>query len=391
MIKKQRGQFFTAEADYIFQGFAKYVKGKSITDPFAGKGDLLNWAEKNGAEKVIGYDVDPRYIDQKKSFLNDSLLNPQKYSCVVTNPPYLNVNKADRQTKNLYFQGSRYEDLYQLSLATLVQSKEGIVIVPINFLSAENSKRIRELFFSKFEIIELNYFTKRVFPDTTYNVIAFYYREKEDSLSNSMVIKAKILPEGRFLDIDLNRRFHWKIGGEILARIEEQKNLLGVRRLTECDMEKGDRLVKVAYNHIDEICEYRVSEHFYAVIKANILFLRAIDSGTLKGKIRLENIRNYGLDCLVSKESSRHMINLLFSKKISFKEQRMLMDLFNEEINRLRDNYFSLFLTNFRDNDRKRISFDFVYKFINYLYFTRMKPESGQGRLLPLKNYEQVS
>jgi len=350
----------------------------------------LEWAKKNGAKAVSGYDVDASLADGRKILLNDSLLRPKQYGFVVTNPPYLNINKADRHTKSLYFQDHKYEDLYQLSLASLISSKEGIVIVPVNFLSAENSKRIRELFFSKFEIIELNYFTKRVFPDTTYNVIAFYYREKKDSSSNSMVAKVKILPEERLLSIELNKRFHWKIGGEVLTRIEEQKNLLGIHRLIEYDIKKGDRLVKVAYSHIKKTREYRVSEDFYTAIKANILFLRAIDSGTPEGKIRLENIRDYGIDCLISKESSRHMINLLFDKKISLKEQRILMDLFNEEINRLRDNYFSLFLTNFRDNNRKRISFDFAYKFINYLYFTKMKPELGEGRLLPLKNYEQV-
>ena len=33
-----------------------------------------------------------------------------------------------------------------------------------------------------------------------------------------------------------------------------------------------------------------------------------------------------------------------------------------------RKKYNSLFLTNFRDNDRKRISFDFCYKLITFCY-----------------------
>jgi len=54
--------------------------------------------------------------------------------------------------------------------------------------------------------------------------------------------------------------------------------------------------------------------------------------------------------------------------------------LFNKEINRLRDDQFSLFLTNYRDKDRKRISFDFAYKFINYLYFFKILGKAPPGR-----------
>jgi len=39
--KKNLGQFFTSNVDYIFQGFKKFVKNKNVTDPFAGNGDLL--------------------------------------------------------------------------------------------------------------------------------------------------------------------------------------------------------------------------------------------------------------------------------------------------------------------------------------------------------------
>ncbi len=47
------------------------------------------------------------------------------------------------------------------------------------------------------------------------------------------------------------------------------------------------------------------------------------------------------------------------------------MEEFNEELNQNRNKYFSYFLTNFRDNNRKRISFDLVYKFLNYIYYEK--------------------
>lgn len=44
------------------------------------------------------------------------------------------------------------------------------------------------------------------------------------------------------------------------------------------------------------------------------------------------------------------------------------MKKFNEELNKNREQYFSFFLTNFRDNNRKRMSFDMAYKLLNYIY-----------------------
>ena len=179
--KKQFGQFFTKNSDYILNGFESLVFGKDLIDPFAGGGDLIEWAEKNKAKKISGFDVDKNYVDNKKIFFNDSVANPKKYKFIITNPPYLNVNKANDKVKSQYFKNSGFEDLYQLSLNSLMDSEEGIVIVPINFLSAENSKKIRNIFFSKFRIVKFNYFKHQVFPDTNYNVIAFYYKTHDCS------------------------------------------------------------------------------------------------------------------------------------------------------------------------------------------------------------------
>ena len=44
------------------------------------------------------------------------------------------------------------------------------------------------------------------------------------------------------------------------------------------------------------------------------------------------------------------------------------MNIFNETLNDNRQKYSSFFLTNFRDNNRKRLSFDFAYKLINLIY-----------------------
>lgn len=49
--KRDLGQFFTTNADYILQGFEEFIGGKAISDPFAGNQELLNWCEKKWSEK----------------------------------------------------------------------------------------------------------------------------------------------------------------------------------------------------------------------------------------------------------------------------------------------------------------------------------------------------
>ena len=158
IIKKRNlGQFFTTNSDYILQGFNDFVKNKEISDPFAGNQDLLNWAKNNKCKKFIGFYCDKNYIDGKNVFFNDSINTPKNYQFVCTNPPYLHKNKATKEIKENFFsrENTIFEDLYQVSIYSISNCEEGIIIVPLNFLCAENSKKIRELFFAQFEIIKL--------------------------------------------------------------------------------------------------------------------------------------------------------------------------------------------------------------------------------------------
>ena len=71
--KRNLGQFFTTNSEYILQGFEKFVKKREVIDPFAGNQDLMNWAKNNNCKKIIGFDYDKNYTDKKNVFLNDSL------------------------------------------------------------------------------------------------------------------------------------------------------------------------------------------------------------------------------------------------------------------------------------------------------------------------------
>ena len=122
----------------------------------------------------------------------------------------------------------------------------------------------------------------------------------------------------------------------------------------------------------------QVSSDIKKMLEKNIIFLRAIDSKNGK-KIQLEDIRNYNVSGLIGKNTSRNMAHLIFKKEIAVSEQLELMEKFNWELNNMRKEYFSFFLTNFRDNNRKRISFDLVYKFLNQIYYEK---KSKQPSLL---------
>jgi len=364
--KQQLGQFYTKNTTYILQGFGKFVKNKNITDPFAGAGDLLKWAKTNGASSLIGYDIDKTKTDNELIFLRDSLQNPKEYKFVLTNPPYLYQNKM--KNKNL-LTSSKHTDLYQLSLEKIMNSEEGIAIVPVNFLCAENSKYIRELFLAKFEIKKANYFSEPVFEDTTYNVVVFYYKKKK-RVANKMAIDFKIYPQNKCSKIILEQKYNWQIGGEFLAKINACSNKLQIRRLEEKDLQSGDCAIKAAYNNLNQVRKFYVSREFLSKIKKNIVILKAIDSGSEQGKICLEDIRKYNLDALISIKTSRHQIQLLFPETVSVREQEKIIELFNREMKEMRNRYHSLFMTNYRDKGRKRISFWFAYRLVSYLYFT---------------------
>lgn len=375
-MKQQLGQFFTTNADYILQGLEKYIKGKNVHDPFAGGGDLMKWAKKNKCKKLIGFDCDKNYVNNKNIFFNDSINKIKKYQFVCTNPPYLHKNKADKKTKEEFFSGemANFEDLYQVSLFSLLNSEEGIVIVPLNFLCAENSRRIRNIFFEKFEILRLNIFSEKVFNDTTYNVISFYYRKKKKSTDVNK-IEAIIFPENKKISFPIEKQYNWQFGGEFIKRIKKTKNSLGIFRLTEDYLKSGEHEIEIALQDIKDKRYFKISEDFKKLLENNILFLRAIDSKNGK-KIQLEDIRKYDIKALVGKKTSRNLAHLIFRKEISIIEQEGLMKQFNKELNRNRQAYFSFFLSNFRDNNRKRISFDFVYKFINHIYYEKNTKQS---------------
>jgi len=323
----------------------------------------------------MGFDCDRKYVDNINVCHRDSINDPCEYKFICTNPPYLHKNKADENTKKRFFSGyhSNFDDLYQISIFSILNCQEGILIVPMNFLSAENSGKIRDLFFNKFRIALVNFFAEQVFDDTTNNVISFYFERKMDK-SDSNEFQAIIFPEKRQIALTIEKKSHWQLGGDFISKVKNMKNHLGIRRLTEEFLHPGEVEMKLAIQNMKDIKTFHISAHSSDLIERNILILRAIDS-KMGPKIQLEDIRKYGIAGLVGKKTSRNMAHIIFKSEISIENQKELMIEFNNRLNDERKRFFSFFLTNFRDNNRKRMSFELAYKFLNYIYSERYEKQ----------------
>ena len=66
-----------------------------------------------------------------------------------------------------------------------------------------------------------------------------------------------------------------------------------------------------------------------------------------------------------AKNTNRTLIALNWNINLSIIAQRDICDMFNIYLVEKRRQYHSLFLTNYRENGRKRISFDLVYRLFN--------------------------
>ena len=152
-----------------------------------------------------------------------------------------------------------------------------------------------------------------------------------------------------------------------MKKIQKVKNHLGVKRLTREFLDEGNEEVILAVQNPKYKTKVNLSSKTKKLLENNIIVLKAIDSKN-GDQIKLDDIRNYDVSGILGKNTSRNMAHLIFNKNLPLKEQEKLIEKFNSVLYKTRQKYFSLFLTNFRDNGRKRISFDFSYKFLNYLY-----------------------
>lgn len=340
MSKKERGQFYTVNHFYILDGFDKPTS--KVLEPFAGKGDLLDWIEHKDYES---YDIDPKREDIVK---RDTLLDPPCYkdTYIITNPPYLARNKCiSKDVFDMY----KTNDLYKCFITSLIEQKDGclggIFIIPAGFFISPRDVDVkcRDAFMSKYRITRVKFFEETVFPDTSTTVVAFSFVKSPIPLESQSVLWEQ-RPSGKSNVFKMEKKNKWIVGGDIY-NLQTEPTI------------KISRFVKDRENQ-----------------NTTNLTLCALDSGTMDGRIRLEYKKDYvyqGID------TSRTYATLCIKGiELTEEDQMRVAKEFNDFLESKRNKYWSLFLPQYRESKeyaRKRIPFDLAYKIVSNLLLNQSK------------------
>lgn len=324
--KQALGQYFTTNASDILEGYEHLVKNKTVIDPFAGGGDLLNWAINSGARSTIGYDIEPKSSEIIK---NDSLVNPPSYeNCfLVTNPPYLSANKCrngDRQPYDIW--GA--SDYYKCHLASLVNGcDEAIEIIPANFF-CESRMSARQRLFKTHHIVSAKLWNQPVFEDTTTGIAVLHIKRGAKPKQN---FPLTILPKNIVVDMELEERYNYLNGGEFFDYIGGSELITVVKVEVDDEspntnlviglLDKGARPVGLSYNHGDPIYCQPKSFTTYQI-----------------------SLPDYDL---------------------TTDQQHQIVELFTTKLKYYRDLYHSLFLANYMGPEQKILSRDYVHKLLS--------------------------
>jgi len=346
--KKKLGQFYTTNYSYILQNMQIPDGIIDIIEPFAGNGDLLKFLDRDRDRvkyNITCYDIDPK---QEYIIRQDTLLYPpdleNKY--IITNPPYLARNKSTDKT---IFDKYNLNDLYKCFIQILINSncKGGILIVPLNFISSIRNSDIelKQNFIKKYNIDIINIFEERVFDDTSYTIcsIQFHLRCLENINDNDDIIDCYIYPTNKKINFSLNDKNNYTIGGEIYNL--PQNKTYKIERATRL-FDKNLYFTNILVKCIDDSIDNKIG-------------LSIVNDDT-KNKY-IDNTPNL---------TARSYAILVIEPRLKIKEEKKLVEKFNQFINNYREKYNSLFLTNYRESNtiaRKRISFGLVYEICNYL------------------------
>ena len=343
--KKELGQFYTTNQEYILQGIDIPSNVINIIEPFTGNGDLLKFIEKNNKKYNIKcYDINPKN-NNSNIIIQDTLMNPPDYNnmYLITNPPYLARNKSTNKT---LFDKYDVNDLYKCLIKELLVNKciGGILIIPLNFWSSIRLADIelRRSFLKIYNIILLNIFEEQVFDDTTYTTCSFQFELKHNELKHNTlpsILNIIIYPSKVKITTELNDGNNYMIGGEIYNL--KLKNSYKITRLTTKNNKANTNiLVKCIDDNINSMIGLSIVQD---------------------KDIYIDDTPN---------QTARTYATLIIEPAINKEKQEQLVSKFNKFLGDYRQKYNSLFLTNYRESKdiaRKRISFDLVYNITIYL------------------------
>ena len=218
--KQALGQFYTTCADALLSNtpfaYERIVLGRPVLDPFAGQGNLLDWAKNVGATTVRGYDLFPK----RPAFIcRDTLLDPPDYKgfVVVTNPPYLNANKCRQGDKRPYAKWDT-NDYYKCFLASLEPHgcDEALVILPGNFI-CESRGAARRRLFETHHIVSARYWNQQTFEDATTSICVLHLRRGQRDFQS---FSLNLVQENLVVPVVLEDKYNYLWGKDFFDYIE---------------------------------------------------------------------------------------------------------------------------------------------------------------------------
>ena len=343
MNKQALGQFYTTNQEYILQGIHIPSHITHIIEPFTGNGDLISFIKTQEKENNTTYTIECYDIEPKNDYTikQDTIENPPDYNnkYIITNPPYLARNKSKDKS---FFDKYNVNDLYKCLIKEIIMNDclGGILIIPLNFWSSIRIADIefRKSFLQKYDIVLLNIFEEQVFEDTSYTICSFQFEQKQSSGDGGL--NMIVYPSKRHIHTIINDRNHFMIGGEIYCL--PLQHIYKITRLTNKNKEKKNTNILVKC--IDDNINHKIG---FSFVDDEYIY---IDD--------------------TPKQTARTYATLVIEPKIDENTQKQLVCYFNTYLNKYREQYNSLFLTNYRESKdiaRKRISFDLVYSITEYI------------------------
>lgn len=312
------GQFYTTNFSKILKNLGGFPRGAKVIEPFCGTGELLKWPGADAAEK---YDIDPKCPGV---VVRDTLMNPPTYNgkWVITNPPYLARNKAQDKT---IFDKYTSDDLYKCFIRTLIRDppEGGILIVPLNFWCSTTTTQLSDIFVKLFWVETMNVFEEQVFDDTTYTVCSFKFHRGD---TGGRPTGVHLYPSGKFMTQHLDALPF----GRDIYHLETPRDLV-ITRATRDNPRNTNIHVKL-FDDIHAWCD--------------------------AGEDHTDR---------TPRLTQRMYCTLRIEPPVGDEEE--LCRRFNTLLGEYREKHHSLFLTNYREGNRKRISFALVYLIFKHVFW----------------------
>ena len=356
-------------------------------------------------------------LESSPNFLNKALF-PLYH---ITNPPYLYlgyIRKHQETQKYLeFFKGKNngYQDLYQIAMLNDLRNEiENLIyIIPSNFLyGASVSNKFRKDFLKYYNIKKMMIFETKVFEYTGTNICIGFFKRKTAPRSENLKFKGVKIKKENFMiekEYNLKPEFNYRAGSEIdefLKKFIVQKPLKVNYYLLKQDVmqNKGNNEIKVIDANNYQNNKYKnltlsINDELKERIKANILYIRTVDTGSYKGRVGLGIIlEDFKVDGIyVSGNTYRtHPIQVFFEPKITSDEQKLLKDYFNFILEIFREKLDSEFLTTYKYSDaeytRKYLGLTQVRKLIQTFPYSKINEDLKEklNSLIKNKDFKSI-